>query len=80
MIRHSLLTLALIGVAGTAGAQTIIASPPQPSPGDYRREAPGLQPMDQQAEAVSRPGRAASPITRHSATSTASATTPRATG
>ena len=53
MIRHSLLTLALIGVAGTAGAQTIIASPPQPSPGDYRREAPGLQPMDQQAEAVS---------------------------
>jgi hypothetical protein len=57
MIRHSLLTLALIGVAGVANAQImnerIIASPPQPSPGDYQREAPGPQPMDQQAQAVS---------------------------
>jgi hypothetical protein len=57
MIRHSLLTLALIGVAGVANAQVVnervIASPPQPSPGDYQREAPGLQPMDQEAQAVS---------------------------
>jgi len=57
MLRHTLLTLALIGVAGVANAQVvnerIIASPPQPSPGDYQRERPGLQPMDQQAQAVS---------------------------
>ncbi len=57
MIRYSLLTLALIGVAGVANAQManerVIASPPQPNPGDYQREAPGLQPMDQQAQAVS---------------------------
>jgi hypothetical protein len=50
MIRYSLLTLALIGVAGVANAQQVIASPPQPSPGDYQREAPGLQPADQQAD------------------------------
>ena len=55
MIRQSLITLALIGIAGAAGAQpvqhVIIASPPQPSPGDYQREAPGLQPAQpQQAE------------------------------
>ena len=50
MIRLSLLSLALIGVAGVASAQ-MIASPPQPSPGDYQREAPGLQPAQpQQAE------------------------------
>lgn len=54
MIRQTLLALALIGVAGAANAQDrIIASPPQPSPGDYQREHPGLQPMDQQAQAVS---------------------------
>ena len=62
MIRHSLLALAVIGVAGVASAQTnvapmpghvIIASPPQPSPGDYTRQAPGLQPPDQQAEMTS---------------------------
>jgi len=57
MIRQSLLSLALIGIAGVASAQMmnerVIASPPQPSPGDYQREAPGLQPMDQQAQAVS---------------------------
>ena len=57
MIRYSLLALALVGVAGVANAQMvnerIIASPPQPSRGDYQREAPGLQPMDQQAQAVS---------------------------
>lgn len=62
MIRYSLMALALIGVAAVASAQTnvapmpghvIIASPPQPSPGDYTREAPGPQPMDQQAQAVS---------------------------
>jgi hypothetical protein len=50
MIRLSLLSLALIGVAGVASAQ-MIASPPQPSRGDYQREAPGLQPAQpQQAE------------------------------
>jgi hypothetical protein len=53
MIRLSLLSLALIGVAGVASAQ-IIASPPQPSPGDYQRQAPGLQPAEpQQAEMMS---------------------------
>jgi hypothetical protein len=50
MIRLSLLSLTLIGVAGVASAQ-VIASPPQPSPGDYQRQAPGLQPAPpQQAE------------------------------
>ena len=55
MIRSTLLALALLGVAGSAYAQThyIIDSPPQPSPGDYTRERPGLQPMDEQAQAVS---------------------------
>jgi hypothetical protein len=62
MIRHTLLALALIGVAGVANAQTnvvpmpghvIVASPPQASPGDYTREAPGLQPPDQQAQMTS---------------------------
>ena len=57
MIRYSLIALALIGIAGAASAQpaqhVIISSPPQPSPGDYQREAPGLQPMDEQAQAVS---------------------------
>ena len=54
MIRQTLLALALIGVAGVANAQNVIvASPPQPSPGDYQRERPGLQPMDQQAQAQS---------------------------
>ena len=50
MIRLSLLSLALIGVAGVASAQ-MIASPPQPSPGDYQCEVPGLLPAQpQQAE------------------------------
>jgi hypothetical protein len=31
----------------------IIASLPQPRPGDYQREAPGPQPMDEQAQARS---------------------------
>jgi hypothetical protein len=57
MIRHSLIALALIGIAGAAAAQpvqhVIVTSPPQPSPGDYQREAPGLQPMDEQAQATS---------------------------
>ena len=58
MIRSSLLTLALISVAGVASAQTqqVITSPPQPSPGDYQRQAPGPQPgnpMDQQAQMMS---------------------------
>ena len=53
MIRTTMLALALIGAAGAANAQYVISSPPQPSPGDYTRERPGLQPMDQQAQAVS---------------------------
>jgi hypothetical protein len=67
MIRYSLLALALIGAAGAAQAQMVqryeiardpygkpfVGPPPQVSPGDYTREAPGLQPMDQQAQAVS---------------------------
>src|SRR5262245_19148245 len=55
MIKYSLLALALIGAAGVASAQTqqVIVSPPQASPGDYQRQAPGPQPgnpMDQQAQ------------------------------
>jgi hypothetical protein len=56
MIRHSLLAIALIGAASAAYAQSgsyVISSPPQPSPGDYTRQGPGLQPMDQEAQAVS---------------------------
>ena len=67
MIRYTLLALALIGAAGAAHAQMyqkyemardpygrpFVGSPAQPTPGDYTREAPGLQPMDQQAQAVS---------------------------
>ncbi|MCW5733452.1 MAG: hypothetical protein KIS73_04975 [Enhydrobacter sp.] len=66
MIKYTLLALALAGAAGTVQAQTVvdaygrpiasapvISSPPQPSPGDYTRERPGLQPMEQQAQAVS---------------------------
>ncbi|HTR88290.1 MAG TPA: hypothetical protein VMI56_27665 [Reyranella sp.] len=53
MTRLSVVTLALIGFAGVASAQPVISSPPQPSPGDYTRERPGLQPMDQQAQSTS---------------------------
>jgi len=67
MIRYTLLALALVGAAGAAHAQVyqrydmardpygkpFVGSPPQVSPGDYTREAPGLQPMDQQATAMS---------------------------
>lgn len=67
MMRYSLLALALVGAAGAAHAQTyeryemardpygrpFVGAPAQPSPGDYTREAPGLQPMDQQATATS---------------------------
>jgi hypothetical protein len=64
MIRYTVLALALVGAAGTAYAQgagpgldaygrPLISSPPQPTPGDYTRERPGLQPMDEQAQAVS---------------------------
>jgi hypothetical protein len=67
MIRYTLLALALVGAASAAQAQTyqrydmardpygkpFVGGPPQRSPGDYTREAPGLQPMDQQATAVS---------------------------
>jgi hypothetical protein len=67
MIRYTLLALALVGAAGAAQAQMMqrydiardpygkpfVGGPPQRSPGDYTQEAPGLQPMDQQATAVS---------------------------
>lgn len=66
MVKYSLLALTLLGAAGAVHAQTVvdsygrpivsapvISSPPQPSPGDYTRERPGLQPMEQQAEAPS---------------------------
>lgn len=61
MIKSTLLVLALVGFAGAVHAQPavdsygrpIVSSPPQPSPGDYTQERPGLQPMDQQAQAVS---------------------------
>ena len=67
MIRSTLLALALIGAASAAHAQMydkyevardpygrpFVGSPPQPTPGDYTRQAPGLQPIDQQATAVS---------------------------
>ena len=61
MIKHAALALALVGTAGAVQAQTsadaygrpVVSSQPQPSPGDYSRERPGLQPMDQQAQAVS---------------------------
>lgn len=61
MIKHALLALALFGPAGAVYAQTavdpygrpLVSSQPQASPGDYTRERPGLQPMDQQAQAVS---------------------------
>ena len=64
MIKYTLLALALIGAAGAVHAQTVVdpygrpivsapvvSSPPQPGPGDYTREGPGLQPMNQQAQA-----------------------------
>lgn len=60
MIKYSVLALALVGAAGAVHAQPavdaygrpVVSSPPQPSPGDYTRERPGMQPMDQQAQAV----------------------------
>ncbi len=58
-----LLAIAMLGVSSAAAAQSgppldangnpYISSGPQPSPGDYRRERPGLQPPDQRAQAVS---------------------------
>ena len=63
MSRMALMAVALMSVAGVAEAQSgppldrnglpYITSPPQPSPGDYRREGPGLQPSDQRAQAMS---------------------------
>ena len=65
MIRYSLLAaLAVLSAAGGVQAQQMqiardpygkpfVGPPPQPTPGDYTREAPGLQPMDQQAQATS---------------------------
>jgi hypothetical protein len=63
MTRLAVLAIALMGVAGVAQAQSgpprdpngrpYVTSSPQPSPGDYTRERPGLQPPDQQAQTVS---------------------------
>src|SRR5471030_407760 len=63
MIRLAVLTIALLGASSAAQAQSgppldhngrpYISSGPQPSPGDYTRERPGLQPPDQQAQTVS---------------------------
>ena len=54
--RLAVLTLALIGVAGVAQAQSgpvLITNGPQVSPGDYTRERPGRQPPDSQSVIVS---------------------------
>ena len=62
MSRLLILTVALMGIAGVAQAQSVpldpngrpfLGSRPQPSPGDGTREAPGPQPMDQKAQANS---------------------------
>ena len=65
MMRYTLLAaLAVISAAGAVQAQQMqiardpygkpfVGPPPQPSPGDYTQQPPGLQPMDQQATAVS---------------------------
>jgi len=63
MIRLAVLTIALLGASSAAQAQSgppldhngrpYISSGPQPSPGDYTRERPGLQPPDQQAQTAS---------------------------
>jgi hypothetical protein len=62
MTRLTVLTLALMGVASVSYAQSArpldpygrpyVSSNPQASPGDYTREKPGLQPADQQTQAV----------------------------
>ena len=64
--RLAVLTVAMLGVAGLAQAQSsprldpngrpYVTSNPQPSPGDYTREGPGSQPPSNQSQAVS-PGR-----------------------
>jgi len=61
--RLAVLTIALMGVAGIAQAQSgppldpngrpYVTSNPQPSPGDYTRERPGPQRPDQQAQTAS---------------------------
>jgi hypothetical protein len=40
-------------VARDPYGRPFVGGPPQVTSGDYRQEAPGLQPMDQQAQAVS---------------------------
>jgi hypothetical protein len=40
-------------VARDPYGRPFVGGPPQVTPGDYTQEAPGLQPMDQQAQAVS---------------------------
>lgn len=59
----TVLTLALIGFAGVAHAQSgpvldangrpYVTNGPQVSPGDYTREKPGLQPSSSQSQTVS---------------------------
>ncbi len=63
MSKYPLLALALVCAAASAQAQPVvdsqgrpvISSPPQPGPGDYSGTSgrPGLQPADDQAQAVS---------------------------
>jgi hypothetical protein len=63
MTRLTVLTLALMGVASVAYAQSsrpldpyghpYVSSNPQPSPGDYTREGPGPQPPSNQSQAAS---------------------------
>ena len=85
MIRHTLLALALIGAAGVANAQTAVdpmvglVRRRSPARATTTRERPGLQPMDQQAQAQFRPIAARASMRRLSATNTASATTTAAT-
>lgn len=67
MVKHALMALALVSVAGAAQAQTVIvdpygppqtvrgpmiSSPPQPSPGDYSYDGSRSYRMDQQAQAM----------------------------
>ena len=63
--RIAVALIVLVGISGVAQAQSgppldpngrpYITSGPQPSPGDYTRERPGMQPADSQATAMSRP-------------------------
>jgi hypothetical protein len=60
--RIAVALIVLVGVSGVAQAQSgppldpngrpYITSGPQPSPGDYTRERPGMQPADPQSTAA----------------------------